>query len=689
MAVVVQRLVAAEVAGVLFTANPQSGTRAEMLVEASWGLGEAVVSGRVQPDVLRLDANTGRVLDATIADKRVRITSEHHEERPVEEHRRRAACLRSADVDRLWKFGRRAAEYFGSPQDIEWAIDGAGELYLLQSRPITTLAEAEAYEELLRTTRAELRERLAAGRGPWVLHNLAETLPHPTPLTWSVIRRFMTGDGGFGRMYRSVGFEPSEPARRDGFLDVVAGRVYMDASRGPEMFFAGFPFRYDLEHLRRDPDAGQAPPTVPAGIIGARMRLGRRLAAVNARLREVAADFDLRLRDQFIPAFVEWCRQEKRRDLSELSSAELIELWHARERRVLDEFAPDSLLPSLISGMALADLRAFLDANFWDDDPDALAQLLSSAAAPDRTAQSDALLYEVARGERPLSDWIAEYGHRAAGEFDLGALRWREQPEQVAAMAARLRDGIDPAERHRTHAESVKSRLETLRAQLAPADRAELDRLLAVLWRYVPFREDGKYYLMLGYELLRDVALEAGRRLEVGEDVFLLTLEDLLGRPAGRLRAAPPDRPAQGRPPGRSQGFRPARDRRRGGRDARRAAAPGAGRRETTRPSPSRPAPRPDPRGSSARRRKRGTSAAATSSSAPRPTRPGRRCSSTPRGWSSSAAARSPTARSSPARWACRRSSCRMRRGSSPTAKRFAWTGGAGRSAEMAMSPLP
>ena len=347
MAVVVQRLVAADVAGVLFTANPQSGTRREMLVEASWGLGEAVVSGRVQPDVLRLDC----------ADRPRAGRDDRRQARPHHRRRPRGAAGRGAPPPARRASGRRtwtgcgnsaggAAEYFGSPQDLEWAIDGAGELYLLQSRPITTLAEAEAYEDLLRTTRAELRDRLAAGRGPWVLHNLAETLPHPTPLTWSVIRRFMTGDGGFGRMYRSVGFEPSEAAKRDGFLDLVAGRVYMDAARGPEMFFEGFPFRYDLEQLRRDPDAGQAPPTVPAGSLAARMRIGRKLAAVNARLREVAADFDAPpARPDHPRRSSSGAGRRRRRDLSALSPAELVDLWHARERRVLEEFAPRLAAP--------------------------------------------------------------------------------------------------------------------------------------------------------------------------------------------------------------------------------------------------------------------------------------------------------------------------------------------------------
>src|SRR5207248_10571266 len=110
--------------------------------------------------------------------------------------------------------------------------------------------EAESYEEMLRTTRQHLRQELAVGSGPWVIHNLAETLPHPTSLTWSILRRFMSGSGGFGAMYRMAGFEPSPEVDREGFLELIAGRVYMDASRAPEMFFEGFPFAYDVNELK-------------------------------------------------------------------------------------------------------------------------------------------------------------------------------------------------------------------------------------------------------------------------------------------------------------------------------------------------------------------------------------------------------------------------------------------------------
>ncbi|MHB1035418.1 MAG: PEP/pyruvate-binding domain-containing protein [Pirellulales bacterium] len=526
MAVVVQRLVAAEVAGVLFTASPNGGGHREMLIEASWGLGESVVAGQVQPDALRLDVATGRVLSSTITDKHVRIAPGTHESRPVEESLRRRPCLGGRDVYRLWQLGRRAAEHFGSPQDIEWAIH-ADEVHVLQSRPITTLEEAEACEEVLRSARQQLKQALAAGRGPWALHNLAETLAHPTPLSWSVVGRFMSGSGGFGAMYRQAGFQPSPAVCGEGFLEQIAGRIYMDASRAPEMFFENFPFAYDLETLKRSPDASQTPPTVPRGSVLARAKAGRRLAAVTARLHHMSADLDRQLRDAVFPGMARYVAEAKQIDLTALSSERLVACWHEREKRVLDNFGAVALLPSLICEMALAELRTFLAENLWDEDPEALAHLISSGGPADRTVAGDAELYEVGLGRRSLECWLAEHGHRATGEFDLAAPRWREQPATVREMAARLAAGESPAERHRRHAEQVEQRITGIRQRLSARDRAEFDRRADLARRYVAFREDGKDFLMLGYDLLRDVALEAGRRLEIGEDVFLLAREEL------------------------------------------------------------------------------------------------------------------------------------------------------------------
>ena len=438
MAVVVQRLVPADVAGVLFTTNPHEGGGGEMLIEAGWGLGESVVSGQVQPDTLRVDRQTGRVLAAMIAGNNGHATEEQREN----DSPRQRSCLDGQDVHRLWQLGNRAVDHFNAPQDIEWAIQG-GRLYVLQSRPITTLDGVESREIVLQTARQRLHRQSVAGGGPWVLHNLAESLFHPTPLTWSVISRFMSGAGGMGGMYRRAGFEPSAAVEHEGFLERIAGRVYMDAARAPEMFFKDFPFAYALEELQRSPDASQAPPTVPRGSLSSLWRARRRLAAVKSKLDALSVDCDRQLREVVLPALARYVADARRSDLRQLPADRLIACWQEHEKQVLDTFAAQLLLPSLIGEMAIASLRAFLAEVFWDEDPDCagLPDLVGRSARPD--GRCDAELYEVGKGTRSLEAWLGEYGHRAADELELAAPRGasRHRP----ARYARWRRGLPPA----------------------------------------------------------------------------------------------------------------------------------------------------------------------------------------------------------------------------------------------------
>ena len=169
----------------------------------------------------------------------------------------------------------------------------------------------------------------------------------------------------------------------------------------------------------------------------------------------------------------------------------------------------------------------FLEENFWNEDPDALSQLISSGGPPNRTVKADAELYELAQGNRTLETWLKDHGHRAAGEFDLASPRWREEPAFVTGMAKRLAGGDSPLDRHARHQQAVQQRIAQLRATLSRVDHAEFDRLIYLVRRYVAFREDGKDFLMLGYDLLRDLALEAGRRLDASTEIFYLTREDL------------------------------------------------------------------------------------------------------------------------------------------------------------------
>ncbi|UUL76174.1 DUF998 domain-containing protein [Pseudarthrobacter sp. Fe7] len=145
LAVVIQQMVEADAAGVMFTANPANGRRDQAVISAAWGLGEAVVSGQVTTDDLTVDTETGKVLTRQTADKDVMTvpTENGTAEEKVAEARRRAPVLDDAAAAEVAGYGRRIADHFGAPQDIEWARAG-GRFFLLQSRPITALPEPAA-----------------------------------------------------------------------------------------------------------------------------------------------------------------------------------------------------------------------------------------------------------------------------------------------------------------------------------------------------------------------------------------------------------------------------------------------------------------------------------------------------------------------------------------------------------------
>jgi pyruvate,water dikinase len=149
VAVVVQRMVDAERSGVMFTSHPTTGDN-RVIIEAAWGLGEAVVSGVVSPDRYVVDRETGAVLDVDVSTKKVMHVRDEETgetiERQVPEKRRDERVLSEADLERLVDLGATVQAHYGEPQDVEWAIgagdadtDRRGDLFCLQSRPITTI----------------------------------------------------------------------------------------------------------------------------------------------------------------------------------------------------------------------------------------------------------------------------------------------------------------------------------------------------------------------------------------------------------------------------------------------------------------------------------------------------------------------------------------------------------------------
>ncbi|RRJ28047.1 phosphoenolpyruvate synthase [Halocatena pleomorpha] len=150
IAVVVQEMVDAEKSGVMFTSHPSTGDD-EIIVEAAWGLGEAVVSGSVSPDNYVIDPATAEPTTITIADKKAMHVKDSKTGETVEtevpDEKRTERVLTDEEIARLTELGRRVEDHYGTPQDVEWAIidpseDESGDgVFMLQSRPITTISD--------------------------------------------------------------------------------------------------------------------------------------------------------------------------------------------------------------------------------------------------------------------------------------------------------------------------------------------------------------------------------------------------------------------------------------------------------------------------------------------------------------------------------------------------------------------
>lgn len=149
IAVVIQKQINSEKSGVIFTINPSTNDATQIVIEAAWGLGEAVVSGAVNPNTYVLDKETGKVLELDIPGQTWMFTRDDYTGNNVKKNipheKQKAQVLSEAEIKALWKLAIEDEEHYDFPQDIEWAIE-RGKVYFVQTRPVTTLEKKEEKE---------------------------------------------------------------------------------------------------------------------------------------------------------------------------------------------------------------------------------------------------------------------------------------------------------------------------------------------------------------------------------------------------------------------------------------------------------------------------------------------------------------------------------------------------------------
>jgi len=532
MAVVVQRLVDAEASGVLFTHNPLDATGKTLLVEAAWGLGEAVVSGLVNPDRFQLDRITGELIEQHVSNKPVRVTRRGEEPVPAE-----IQSLPSLDVEQLRALAdlaRRVETLYGEPRDVEWAW-AEGEAWLLQARPVTTVGAHEREQ-----ARGAEIARLAALADPkgtvWARYNLAEVLAAPTPMTWAIVRHFMSGQGGLGLMFRDLGFDPDPVLDELGPNDLVCGRTYVNLSREAKMHFRGFPYGHSLAELKEHPERAIYPQPKPdPAQVGPKFLLKLpgfllKMLRASSRIRGQSASLAGKLQNEVFPKFVAEVRAEAAVNLSSLTSQQLLARLKHWIASTLDELARDSLKPATLAAAAMAKLEQGLTPGLGQVRAAVEVRSLLTGAHPPAEADLPAALRALGEGRLSRAEFLERFGHRGPKEMELAEPRWRERPELLPSAS---RSGAGEARAaHAATADGWPNVSEA--AKLKSAARQSLGHQLETARTYMALREASKHYLMLGYGLIRRILLELAERYRLGDGVFYLTPDELPRLVAGQ-----------------------------------------------------------------------------------------------------------------------------------------------------------
>ncbi len=517
MAVVVQTLIPADVAGVLFTRDPADPTGTRMSVEASWGLGEAVVSGRVTPDRFTVDRETGNAIDRKPGAKTVRITPRGEE--PVPTELQAALCLTDAQLAALAELGRHVEAVYGDPRDIEWAFAN-GELYLLQARPITAATAADR-ERIRKEIQAEVR-RLADPTGTvWVRYNLSETLPEPTPMTWDITRVLLAATGGFGALNADLGGDPDLSLGMLGAFDLIAGRPMANLSRMPRLQFRRPPIEYPFAAYKRDPRKALDPEPELKPLRNGWLRLPGavwRLSKIASRTRKLTPTFDKTFTGDIAPAFATETRAALSRDLSTSSPKAVVDQLRVWVRKTNVDFARHSLKPTVLAAGAMQFFADLLTPKLKDRAKAAVRELAAGAKAPAECALADGL-HAFSSGMMSRAEFLTQFGHRCGGEMELARPRWSEDPTAVDALFASRSPAHVPAE-------DPWPRI-AKEARLPASVRRQADGWVERLRTYLGLREAGKHYWLLGMAVIRRYLVELDARFKLNGGVFFLTLAEL------------------------------------------------------------------------------------------------------------------------------------------------------------------
>jgi pyruvate,water dikinase len=548
MAVVVQAMIGSEVSGIMFTANPITGNRGEAVINASWGLGEAIVSGLVTPDTFTVRKSDGHILSRQVATKEHMI--EYAKEGGTVElvtpaERQDAPALSDDQVAELVALGHQIETHYSAPQDIEWAY-AQGRFYILQTRAITTLTPPSAQ---------------AAGEIEYNRTMFVEIFPDPlSPLFYSFMRPLFKGMLDF--FFEALGFKPPQGMEAVGLFynQPYFNRNYIAAAYQP------------LSPAVRELLVSQTVNPFGRHEGGARGELSLPFLGMVARLLRFMVGFPNQLPD-LVARYHAEVAEVAALPLETLSDEEIVgqiqDLVFGTTSRLLNY---DFLMIALIK--RTYQILGRLLERYYGAESEEVSTKLISGVSGNATMETNIHLWDLAQTANAsptvrdllwrysdrevrahleetqegrafldtLERFLSDYGHREV-RMDILYPTWGEDPAPVFGF---LRGYLDSREDQGPHAQ--QARLVRQREELTAAVEARVrqDRLgRFVIWPIFRWvlghtqvhtreRDTMHFELTRVFPPFRRMLLELGRRwsepghIAQSDDVFFLTLDELV-----------------------------------------------------------------------------------------------------------------------------------------------------------------
>ncbi|WP_329405769.1 PEP-utilizing enzyme [Nocardia vinacea] len=505
LAIVVQELVQAEAAGVAFTADPLTGARDQVLINAAWGLGEAIVGGLVTPDSFLVAKADGRVLQQDVSDKRtmtVRTPDGTHEE-PVPEHQRLEPALRAGAAADLARIAVRIEKLYGRPMDIEWAVHDK-HLFIVQARPITALPEPAP-------ATTELTWNLPDPKGKYIRGSVMELLPEPLSPLFATLG-IPAWERTTSEHYKNIGLpyfdEPMAIINGYGYYNtnytgllalrmMLAQPRFLSSTLPRHLRTAPQRWRTAHDSYRQAADRweGVDLPTAPA----------EQLLTGVREIVERAAQYYLAIQGGALPA-------------AYISESMFTKVYNRLRHN--DDPAATTFLLGFDSKPILAE-KALYDLAQWVRTQPGLAERITDPEQRARILRGrddTALAGKEFRGR--FRTYLAKYGDMVY-DLDFAKPLPAEDPGALLQTLCffLIDDAPDPHTRQRTAAKARAEAVRVLERKRPGLRRALALRLLSWAQSAAPLRENALADVGLGWPMVRRLLGEIGRRLAAAEAV--------------------------------------------------------------------------------------------------------------------------------------------------------------------------